>query len=292
MPQRPTAPDASPTSGGRVIVWLRGGLGNQMFQYALGRAIAERHGRELVLDSTALEALVPGTTRRAYALDVFDINIPHVLHSQLHQIPFVAFIVEQRPGFCSAALDPLPFQCIYLKGFWQDERYFIGIQHRIRADFALRAFTSREDTWHSQIVAQPASVCLHVRRQDYLTDAGAHMGFVGKDYYDRAVSVIASRINRPHFFIFSDDMAWCERNLSLAYPRSLVRQPSPELASAANDLALMKACRHFVIANSSYSWWAAWLSDSEGKTVIAPKKWFRDEQGCSPADAPAGWLRL
>jgi hypothetical protein len=136
-------------------------------------------------------------------------------------------------------------------------------------------------------------VCLHVRRQDYLdTPAGRRLGFLGKGYYDRAVARMARRAPGAHFFIFSDDLAWCRKSLCLHHPHTYVEHRGTAHAAAASDFRLMTRCRHFIIANSSFSWWAAWLGESADSLVIAPRTWFRRHPRQSRDLAPARWPRI
>ncbi len=274
----------------KVIVWLRGGLGNQMFQYALGRSIAERQGRELVLDTTWLDRHIPRTTRRMYSLNVFAIDTRFLTEGEMEDLPALALIVERRGGFCPAVLEPSPFDCLYVRGFWQDERYFADIEGAIRFAFQLRAEERRESAWSRAITAERTPVCVHVRRQDYLTHPD--LGFVGKEYYSCAIDVMAQKVKEACFFVFSDDIDWCEANLDIEHPHSFVRHEGSAPETTVTDFSLMMRCRHFVIANSSYSWWAAWLGTATDKAVVAPRKWFKHEQGDNPGTAPSGWIRL
>jgi hypothetical protein len=278
-----------------VIARLRGGLGNQMFQYALGRCIAVTQRRDLFLDDRALDINTPGTTPRKYALDVFPIAARLVSRSTPDAVrgtSLHSYVVEQRPGFCGDVLKPSPFTFVYLNGFWQSEAYFNAIAPTIRRDFRLSGVRSEDGGWEPAIRGRRSPVCLHVRRQDYLAPHGRYIGFVGAAYYRRAIDAIARRVAEPHFFVFSDDIAWCEKSLTLKHPHSFVRHPSGNPSHAAVDLRLMTLCDHFIIANSSFSWWAAWLSHSRRKIVVAPKRWF----GGAPLDSsdliPSAWIRV
>ncbi len=277
-----------------VTVALAGGLGNQMFQYAAGRAVAERDQRALVLDDRILSRRLPGVTPREYALDIFKIDAPLVSQldpAEVHGAPAPFLIAErnQRVGPEIFARNECPH--IYLYGVWHSEKYFRGIAGRLRADFRLRPCAAG-DSWAEAIASSAMPVCLHVRRGDYLGQAGKHMGFIGEDYYRRAVDRIAEQVARPEFFIFSDDIAWCEQNLRLDYPQSFVRHAASAEACTALDLGLMMQCRHFIIANSSYSWWAAWLAPNPQKVVVAPAQWFCDERYDATDIVPEEWLRL
>jgi hypothetical protein len=282
------------TSPRVVTVSLAGGLGNQMFQYAAGRAVAERDGRDLFLDDRILSVDVPGATRREYALGIFEIDAPLVSRldrSAIHGAPPPVLIAERNQRVGPEIFAPNASPHIYLYGVWHSEKYFRSIAGRLRADFRLRSFAG-DNSWSKAIASSEMPVCLHVRRGDYLSQAGKHMGFLGEDYYRRAVDRIAKQVARPEFFIFSDDIAWCEEHLRLDYPQSFVRHAAPAEACTALDLELMMQCRHFIIANSSYSWWAAWLAPSPEKIVVAPARWFSDERWDATDFVPDEWLKL
>lgn len=275
-----------------VLMTLRGGLGNQMFQYALGQAIARKHGRMLVLDDLALRVDHPGRTRRAYALGAFDIEARLTSAAPIDGAAIRAVVAQERRGFRAEVLEPCPFALLQLQGFWQDERYFADIAHVLRGHFRMMPGPWESSRWRARIAAAPAAVCVHVRRQDYLTPAGAALGFVGRGYYARAVAAAAERIASPHFFVFSDDPAWCRENLRLAHPHAFVEHDGAAEDHVHTDFLLMTQCRHFVIANSSFSWWPAWLGTDPRKVVVAPKAWFRDSDADSEAVVPRDWLRV
>jgi hypothetical protein len=276
-----------------VIARLRGGLGNQMFQYALGRCIAEKENRELLLETKGLE-VQPGITARTYALDIFRISARIMSSRQAHRslaVPVHAYIVERTPGFCQDVLKPSPFLSIHLNGFWQSEKYFKSIAPVIRREFRFKRLGSAGRGWKAAILSERSPVCVHVRRQDYLAPQGRYIGFVGSEYYRRAVDVVARRVANPHFFIFSDDLVWCEKSLKIGYPHSFVRYAGSD-DNGARDLELMTMCKHFIIANSSFSWWAAWLSENPRKMVVAPARWFAGSRLDSRDLVPDTWTRV
>lgn len=278
-----------------VVVRLRGGIGNQMFEYAVGRCVAEKHGRELFLDDLALREDPPGATKRLYSLDAFQIQAHLTSQKRIaigEEVPVLAQVVECRRGFHEVILAPSPYPCIYLQGFWQDERYFLEIQDLLRQEFRFRPGLWQESPWQSRITAEQSPVCVHVRRQDYLAKPGQRLGFIGKEYYDQAARLMAGKVGNAHFFVFSDDLPWCEENLTFSQPYSFVRHPGPPADHTVTDLRLMAMCRHFVIANSSFSWWAAWLGTDAEKVVIAPQRWYQISERDSKYITPPNWLRL
>jgi hypothetical protein len=272
-----------------VIVRLTGGLGNQMFQYAAGRALADRLGAELLLDTRAFEfALAFRTyTRRAYALSPFKLRAKVATPADLKNWP--VWIVEigirlrlVRPWFrrwhfeSAITYDPSVLKLhepVCLVGYWQSERYFIDIADRIRADFTLRQPLTGANASLLELARSDRSVGLHVRRGDLVSLDGAAQvhGLCSVEYYRRAISLIRDRCPGCRFLVLSDDPEWARAELPLDASAVFVtgNDASPE-----QDLALMSACKHHIMANSSFSWWAGWLGYSPDQIVIAPSPWY------------------
>jgi len=272
-----------------VIVRLTGGLGNQMFQYATARALADRLGTELLLDTRAFAhalALNP-YTRRAYALAPYKVRARLATAADLESWP--VWVVEigmrlrlVRPLFrrwhfeSGIAYDPgvlALHEPVCLVGYWQSERYFIDIADRIRGDFTLQQAMTGTNAKLLELARSAGSVGLHVRRGDFvsLNDAAQVHGLCSIDYYRRAISLVKERCPECHFLVFSDDPQWARAELPLDASAVFVtgNAETPEL-----DMALMSACRHHIIANSSFSWWSAWLGYSPEQVVIAPSPWY------------------
>jgi hypothetical protein len=272
-----------------VIVRLTGGLGNQMFQYAAGRALADRLGAELLLDTRAFEhALALQTyTRRAYALAPFKVRARLVTAADLKDWPVWVVEIGLRLRFIRSLFRRWHFESgitydprmltlhepVCLVGYWQSERYFIDIADRIRADFTLREPRCDANARLLELAHSAGSVGLHVRRGDFvsLNDAAQVHGLCSVDYYRRAISLVRNRCPGCRFLVFSDDPEWARAALPLDPSAVFVtgNDPSPE-----QDLALMSACKHHIIANSSFSWWAGWLGYSPDQIVIAPSPWY------------------
>jgi hypothetical protein len=261
-----------------IIVKINGGLGNQMFQYALGRHLAEIHQKKLLLDASGLSDPQFNLTPRVYELDAFknigaDLVQPSQSKALRRSTPFAAWFVEGRFGFHEAILHLPSFPAIGIDGYWQSEKYFKDVASIVRFDFTFRDAIKAND--NIMKINSTEAVCVHVRRQDFLSPVGAHYGFVGQQYYDRAVDLMSRQVKDPTFFVFSDDLTWCKDYLSLPGSSNFVeRDPNTR---AATSLHIMSLCKHFIIANSSFSWWAAWLSSSPHKRVIAPERWFARE---------------
>jgi hypothetical protein len=289
-----------------IVVRLKGGLGNQMFQYALGRALERRRGDELRLDLTYLlgNAVFQWDVPRHYDLDVFQIQpafayIPRLLRrasrslGEAEAVPKgQTFVVEREFGFHPEILD-LTAPNLYLDGYWQSESYFAAIAGEIREAFQFRMPLSSLGCETAQRMASVNSVCVDIRRCDYVAVESARntQGFVGEDYYRHGVEWIKANVPDPQLFITSDDMPWCREHLKFDLPTTWLDQ---DLAGwkFSEKLQLMTMCKHFLISNSTFAWWAAWLGSHEGKLVAAPRRWFRKESISSKDLVPGSWMTL
>jgi len=272
-----------------VIVRLTGGLGNQMFQYAAGRALADRLGADLLLDTRAFEHALAfqAYTRRAYALSAFKLRARLATAQDLKHWPVWPVEIGMRLRFLRPVFRRWHFESgirydpgllalrepVCLVGYWQSERYFADIADRIRADFSLLEPLSGDNASVLELARHRHSVGLHVRRGDFLSlsDAAQVHGLCSIDYYRRAISLLKERYPECRFLVFSDDPQWARAELPLDASAMFVEgnEQRPE-----QDLALMRACKHHIIANSSFSWWAGWLGYSPEQTVIAPTPWY------------------
>jgi hypothetical protein len=181
---------------------------------------------------------------------------------------------------------------VYLAGFWQTERYFRDIAEVLRGDFTpLEPLDSQNALIKTKIAAVNA-VSVHVRRGDYVGKERINKshGTCSLDYYRRAAEFIFDRVDEPHFFVFSDDPEWVTKHLRLDAAITYVTvNPSTH---GFRDLHLMCGCRHHIIANSSFSWWGAWLNPSPDKIVVAPKRWFNEAQHDTRDLLPKGWVSI
>jgi hypothetical protein len=286
-----------------VIVRLRGGLGNQMFQYAAGRRLALQLGTELKLDATAY----PNDGNRQYALTPFrvvaEVASSREVDSWLDRGGLLARLTGQfsrRTSLLQVAeqdfrFDPTVLALldnVYLDGYWQSESYFADVQDQIRKDFMFRELLQGQNAEMAARIGACTAVSLHVRRGDYVIDArtNAWHGVCSEDYYGRCIARIAAACADPVFFIFSDDLAWARRHLPL--PGTSVFVAGNDSSRAAADLQLMSLCRHHVLANSSFSWWGAWLAEWPGQLVLAPKRWFRTPELDDRDLIPTRWERI
>jgi hypothetical protein len=292
-----------------VVTRLMGGLGNQMFQYAAGHALASRLGVPLLLDRTFLDSRPPGMdwTPRELALDVFHAPlrfasestvrgmrrpIDQRLHRQIHRIvPFLyTDVLLQR----DTGSDPAFFELkapVYLEGFWQNEHYFAEVADKLREDiFVPTGCLTGKNVTLLDTIRGCVSASVHVRRGDYISNKIAHLhhGSCSVDYYTRAARELAGDHGVEHFFVFSDDPEWAAANIPLPRPSTIV---SHNVGRDAHwDLFLMKHCRHHIIANSSFSWWGAWLNAHPDKVVVAPSMWFAGSGTSSNDFIPSTWI--
>lgn len=284
-------------------------MGNQMFQYALGRALAIKNNTELGLDLASLLDRTPrqvGFTFRNYDLDLFKINAQIVSQAD---VPFIhrtlkggriALILESikrricggKGKECGFAFDPAILSLgpdTYLDGYWQSYKYFESIADTLRADFAVRTPLPANIQVLQKEIQGTNAVCLHIRRGDYVGNAFHEV--VTKDYYHNALQMLSTKGSIDHLYVFSDDIAWCRDNLSFEYPTTFV---GDEYAGerGIGHFALMCSCKHFIIPNSSFAWWSAWLGESPDKIVIAPKQWFGDASIETTERIPEDWIRI
>lgn len=289
-----------------IITKLSGGLGNQMFQYAVGRAVAERNKTNLKIDLSGYEHQV-GITPRQYELFLFNIQedfstsqenkkikglefnslVKRVLNKLHIKLGGSNYVVEKHHNFDPAILKLE--DNVYLEGYWQTEKYFSDIADIIRSEFTLK---DRYNNLNSEIlnkIDSYNSVSMHIRRGDYVSnqETSEYHGICSLEYYQKAISLIAKKSPNPVVFIFSDDLKWCEENLKIDWPIVFV-----EGNKGYEDLIMMSRCKHNIIANSSFSWWGAWLNNNPNKIVIAPGQWFADKSINTIDVVPEYWIKI
>lgn len=279
----------------KVVVKLQGGLGNQMFQYATGLAIARRTNSQLILN---LSFLLDRSPRPDFVFRDFDLPIfklapdCQVARDGSAYAKSLQSVTEKHFHFDPEILALGPN--VYLDGYWQSPRYFESILDEVRQSFQFVSEMGLEARKTLAAIQNCEAVCLNVRRADFVSNpkTRAVHGFCGEDYFRAASERIATKVKSPHFFIFSDDIEWCRSaNLTDGLPCTLV---SHDLAGPrfATYLQLMKSCKHFILPNSTFAWWAAFLSESPNKTVIVPKPWFSDPKINTSDLIPTGWETL
>lgn len=281
---------------GMITQRLFGGLGNQMFQYATGRAVAARLGVPLALDIRDT-ARLGGHNRFAlhrYAIKVQEASAlpPDRKTARLRYGAWRLFGGQLRRekglGFDETVLAAPDGS--YLHGYFQSERYFAPIADQIRTELSLTTPLSGESfEWQGRIDADPLAVSLHVRRGDYVS-AGNH-GTCDASYYARALDAVTAQIGeRPNLYAFSDDPDWVRENLHMDAQMFVIGHNGPDAGH--EDMALMSTCRHHIVANSTFSWWGAWLNPRTAKVVAAPKTWFANPAQRNPDILPTSWIAV
>lgn len=292
-----------------IITRLQGGMGNQMFQYALGRALSVKNGVPLGLDLTFLldRTPIPNFTFRDYDLDIFNIeativskkDIPFLYRKYslgifMRYLDYLRRKLVNTPGkekrncYFDQSIFDLESD-LYLEGWWQSYKYFEDISDLIRKDFTLKNKLPLHVENLREVIQKENSLCIHVRRGDYVGNSFHEI--VGKEYYEEGIKKIKSLTKIDKIYVFSDDIKWCEENMKFEFPTMFVGEEYTG-TKAEGHLMLMKSCKNFIIPNSSFSWWGAWLSDYKDKVVIVPKRWFADESINSDDLIPSGWIRI
>lgn len=284
-----------------IIVKLFGGLGNQMFQYAFGRNFTLQKNDILKLDLSSF-VRARSDTHRSYQLGHFCIHedVASMREVRRFCFPIRVFkkdILLRKKGYIKEKefhFNPSVFTITgdaYLDGYWQSEKYFKGIEKEIREEFNPKDSMSDAAERVLDSILSTNSVSIHVRRSDYITNknASALHGTCSLDYYKNAVSMITEKISHPSFFVFSDDIVWARRNLILDYPTIFVSNPH---IKDYEELVLMSLCKNNIIANSSFSWWGAWLNKNVEKVVIAPTQWFKKASYNTKDLTPVSWIKI
>lgn len=285
-----------------VIVQLKGGLGNQMFQYAIGRRMADYHNTILAIDNTYYEKQKEYVTPRKYELDCFSFSKRIATRDEISRIK------SSRPGFLDDIFKHvIPRACnvykernqnfdkqvfltstnVYLKGYWQSEKYFHDIESIIRGDFTFIESPLDDALKVVNEIQKNNSLSIHFRRTDY----------IGKDvekictlkYYKNAIEYISSHITDLQIYLFSDDINWVKENIRFDFPTTYIDEKYTQ-GKGWRDMQLMRMCKHNITANSSFSWWAAWLNANPQKIVVTPTKWnfLKDIN----AIVPENWIKI
>ncbi len=275
-----------------------------MFQYALGRALSVKNGTPFKLDREIYK--INNSIERHYDLDIFNIieeiaqkeEIPFFYRNSnnnkfLSKINSILNKILKNKGkelsftFDHTILDVGPD--IYLDGYWQSYKYFEGIEDIIRKDFSLRDNLPLHIENLKEGIKKENSLCIHVRRGDYVGNSVHEI--VGKEYYNKGIEKIKSLKKIDKIYVFSDDIKWCEQNMKFEFPTMFVGEEYAGI-KAEGHMALMSACHNFIIPNSSFAWWGAWLSEYNDKIVVVPQQWFVDESINSGDLIPRGWIRI
>ena len=268
-----------------IIAKLYGGMGNQMFQYALGRHLAIKNKTELKLDISFFEnydwhdySLAPFNIIEKFASkkEVRKYTIKNKLQKLSYYIRKIIFdskkLTEPHFNYFSQALN---YQGnIYTDGYWQSYLYFKDIAEIIKKDFTIKIQPSIENKLILTNIVFSEAVSIHIRRGNYVTvkEVNDVLRPSSLDYYNNAISFIKSKVTSPVFYIFSDDIDWAKQNIMLKDPHYFVDNNNSK--TDYEDIRMMSSCKHNIIANSTFSWWGSWLNQNPHKKIIAPKTWF------------------
>jgi len=287
----------------KIYLHLSGGLGNQLFQYGFGRALADAAGSDLCLDATWYDKTLRKAAPRAYELTNYPVRAttargPAAARCRLQmsaivrRIPALApFPWMREPAIYRYFPPAAPTSDIYALGNWQSYKYFEHMRDALRTELAPMRAMSAADCALADRMRSSESVSLHVRRGDFVTLESVRQlhEVCDREFYGRAAARVLERTARPHFFVFSDDPDWVDSNLTFDAPSTVVRHNGP--AGAVQDLRLMTLCRHHVTANSSFSWWGAWLREAApAGMVICPAYWLRGLPTATLDIAPPEWI--
>lgn len=292
-----------------IVTKLMGGHSNQLFQYAVGRALADKHNTELLLDISWFNNMKDVAAPRAYELGCYSlkantttmenirvINQNGKFNRLLHKSGLMRSVktyYENSLGYDSKVMD-LPNYTM-LVGYWQNERYFKHLRPEILKEIEPTTALNSSNQKLIDRAQNSESIWMHIRRGDYVEDknTNAFHGLKGIDYYNKALNTLSNKLTRQQIknieiFICSNDIAWCKQNLKFKYPIHFV-----ENKLGSDDMRVIKHCKHDIMANSSFSWWGAWLNQNPDKIVIAPKIWFEDKKANDEIEIiPKDWIRL
>jgi hypothetical protein len=289
-----------------IISQLSGGLGNQLFQYAFGFARAKALGVEFKLDLSFYEDY----DWHDYSLGPFNISSQIANDEEKKKILDLDSKLIQRikrkyffSNYHCIHEHSLLYNSSYLKlqkssyivGYWQCEKYFKDVWPMLHKEFEITIPPNEQNqAFINKINSEISSISLHIRRGNYVTiDSVNQMhGTINLEYYQGAIEFFGSRFDRPAFFVFSDDIHWAKQNLNIEYPVTFVDVNDDQ--TDYEDLRLMSLCKHNIIANSTFSWWGAYLNKNYDKIVIAPNNWFADPLKNLEAKniIPQEWKRL
>ena len=291
-----------------IITKLKGGLGNQLFQYAIGRRLAEDQKSELKVDISLLNQQSEITTFRKYKLNAFNVNCKIATKADEKEVLGFRWLIPIKRRLWKMGFDLFgwnyfrettygyhPYilnfnKAVVLEGYWQSENYF----------FAIRQLLLNELTLKDELITVPFlalknemqdsnSVAIHVRRGDYVSNpvVANEFGICSQNYYLNAIQYMKEQLQNPQFYVFSDDLQWCKLNFKDDGYLHFVSKFEDY-----QDLMLISSCQHQIISNSTFSWWGAWLNKSADKIVVAPEIWYVDASFDTSQLIPLEWIRL
>ncbi|MDQ6812792.1 MAG: alpha-1,2-fucosyltransferase [Bacteroidota bacterium] len=289
-----------------IITKITSGLGNQLFQYAAAKSLSLKHNTSLFFDLSYYDTTYETDTPRSFKLHHFNIDYknldtsPLVYFSKATKLfrnrsckPFFSRVKEKHFHYDDQVVHATG-ACITLEGFWQSEKYFAQHTEAIRNELTFKSVANSElAIYKQQMLNTQNPISIHIRRGDYVShpEFSKSFGFVGLEYYDRAVAYVKSKVQNPAFFVFTDDKDWVKSCFHLTDKNVFVETNGED--SDVTELQLMSLCTHHIIANSSFSWWGAWLNNSKSKIVIAPASWYKNKTDWNTKDLiPPSWVTV
>lgn len=288
-----------------IVSHIKGGIGNQLFQYALGRTLAENANEELYLDNSLFTS--GKSWNRAFRLDKFGFKYKVASKEDIQKFQEVKSV-----GVLQKALQSLnilkKFEIIsedasqinlslkqkrgnlYLKGYWQSEIYFKEIREILIKEWVPSFELSMNAKQYLKLINDTNAVCVHFRRGDYVSVESIQksFGILPIKYYQQAIHNLSNSISNIELFIFSDDIPWVKSNFHSDLPTHFIDNINLDY----EELYLMSCCKHNIIANSSFSWWGAWLNNHSEKQVFAPQPWFINYAADMSGMVPNGWNKI
>ena len=282
-----------------IIVKIKGGLGNQMFQHALGKRLSLDWGQELKYDLSWFKNIKNGETTRVLGISDFNIDIREATQIEIKKnTPNIFFIFLNK---IKTRLNKNIFfkfnprlikkkKGTFLDGYFQSHEYFDSIRKELLNDFTLKnGYSQVAQKQKDEIISSDNSVGLHIRRGDFVTSCKDYNGLCSLNYYKEAISIIKQKYPKIKIFVFSDDIEWAKENIKFADPMFFV---SGQGFSDAEEMLLMSLCKHQIIANSTFSWWSAWLNKNNDKIVVSPKKWLVVVDIDTSDLLPTEWIKI
>lgn len=285
-------------------VWIAGGLGNQMFQYAFYKML-ESKGNNIGCD---LSFFKNNKAHNGYELEnIFNIKLKEVdsFVSSVFSSKNLLLKILRKGLLVGGIIKKYSYEdskyhnwiknkhskIVYFQGYWQSEKYFKEIEKNIRLEFKFPEITENRNIELLRRIKIRNSVSVHIRRGDYI--GNPYLDGLGSiEYYKESIEYMRKKIENPIFLIFSNDIDWCKENLNLKSEEVIYVDWNKDNKSY-RDMQLMSLCKHNIIVNSSFSWWGAWLNSNVNKIVIAPEKWFTDNSGLDYKDiVPENWIKI
>lgn len=297
-----------------IITKLKGGLGNQMFQYATGFALAKKNNVEHKIDISTFD-IKNNDTPRKFSLNIFKITSPIALSEEINKIEnknnkitilktiinqkiFRKYYTDFHPQLFKKITDKISSgKSFYLQGLFQSEKNFFESKSQIGQEFTFKKeFFDQKVLQISELLQKENSVSLHIRRGDYFLNkkTNKYHGLCPIEYYLSAIRYIKSKVPNPSFYLFTDDIKWINENNDI-FTKEIGKEfhnISEENFKDYEEMYLMSQCKHNIIANSSFSWWGAWLNKNSDKIVIAPKNWVNKKPNPHPNIIPEKWLKI